>query len=460
MTQASSIPVGTQFSPDLISLPHFVSALIAHAGDRESLLAVIGSPPVRRTPLRNGGTKRTRSLPLEAAVQYGLLDRETLHPTEVTHALASLGVEEQHAAFAKHILLHCGGLRVVQGIQEMLADTKIVTGDSLARYLTSQGFPVTEHNTAINSLRMWLAKAGVFPTAGRGSSAWTPDTAVVDRLLGLGSEDIAALTLLTHEQKAFALTLARRLPAKDEWIPASVIRDATEAITGVRIDRGSLPNAVLKPLAAAGLIGFRTKGTKGGKTSELVALDAFENDCLVPFIERTSSSLDPVAALYLRKRPADIRLGLESRDKQTAGNSLEAFAIQVMRSLGLRFEAWQKRASETGWGEVDVLLSGVIGCLPTRWQVQCKNTAQPLSHEVIAREVGLLASTKATHIVILSRGARTRNANSFISDAMQKHGVPVYVLDGVLYHRVVAEPLLLPDELRRQALDLVKRGWW
>ena len=460
MPQASSIPVGTQFSPDLISLPHLVSALIAHGGDRDSLLTVIGKPPVRRLALRNGGTKRTRSLPLEAAVQYGLLERDDLQPTEVTHVLASLGGQEQDAAFARHILLHCGGLRVVQGIQEMLADNKSVTGDSLARYLTSQGFPVTEHDTAINSLRMWLARAGVFPTAGRGTSAWTPDTAAVDRLLGLGSEDIAALTLLTHEQKAFALTLARRLPAKDEWIPASVIRDATEAITGLRIDRGSLPNAVLKPLAAAGLIDYRTKGTRGGKTSELVALEAFENDCLVPFLERTSSSLDPVAALYLRKRPADIRLGLESRDKQTAGNSLEAFAIQVMRSLGLRFEAWQKRASETGWGEVDVLLSGVIGCLPTRWQVQCKNTAQPLSHEVIAREVGLLASTKATHIVILSRGARTRNANSFILDAMQKHGVPVYVLDGALYQRVVAEPLLLPDELRRQAMDLVQRGWW
>jgi hypothetical protein len=92
--------------------------------------------------------------------------------------------------------------------------------------------------------------------------------------------------------------------------------------------------------------------------------------------------------------------------------------------------------------------------------VQCKNTTQPLSHDVLAREIGLLASTKATHVVFFSRGSRTRNASNYILDAMKKHSVPVYVLDGELYERVIAEPLLLPAELRRQATDLVQRGWW
>lgn len=460
MAEASRIPVGTQFSPDLLSLPHLVAALIANAGDRQAITDAIGSPPVRKERQPDGGTRRTRSLPVEAAVQYGLLAKESLTPTTLTHSLALLSEEEQYKQFAKHILLECGGLRVVQATQEMLGDGHVITGDSLARYLTSQGFPVTEHNTAINSLRMWLSKAGVFPSTGRGTPAWTADFVAVESLLALGSDDIAILSALSNEQKAFALTLARRLLNPDEWTSASVVRDATESLTGLRIDRSSLPNAVLKPLAAAGLIEYRTKGTRGGKTSELRVTDAFTNECLIPFLERTSETLDPIATAYLRKRPADVHAGLESKDKHVAGNALEAFAVQIMRTLGLRFEAWQKRASETGWGEVDVLLSGVIGCIPTRWQVQCKNTVQPLSHEVIAREVGLLASTKATHIVFFSRGARTRNAGNYILDAMKKHGVPVYVLDGVLYDRVITEPLALPAELRRQANELVQRGWW
>jgi len=120
MPDESQIPVGTQFSPALVSLRHLVAALITYEGQREHLLDAINSPPVRlgageeRTP-----TKRTRALPLEAAVQYGLVERATLLATELTRALAKMDKSQQHDAFARHILLNLGGLRVVQGAEEM-----------------------------------------------------------------------------------------------------------------------------------------------------------------------------------------------------------------------------------------------------------------------------------------------------------------------------------------------------
>jgi hypothetical protein len=456
MPDKSQIPVGTQFSPALISLTNLVPALIANQGDRQRLLDAINSSPVRISAKEGRSpTRRTRSLPLEAAVQYGLVEKGTLLATELTHALAKMDEAEQHDAFARHILLKLGGLRVAQGAEEMLADGRQINGDNLARHLTEQGFFLGEHNTAINTLRKWLAKAGVFPESGKTAAAWIPDRAQIERLIGLSRENIAALVSLSDEQRAFALALARRNPTPGEWIPADVIRDSAEATAGVRIARASLPNSVLKPLQSAGLIDFQTGGTKSGKPSRLRTTDRFGSEVLIPFLEHTASLLDPSLTEYLRQRPSDIRVALDSPSKNIAGEALEAFAIQVMRTLGLAFEAWQRRASDTGWGEVDVLLSGVIGCLPTRWQVQCKNTSTTLSHEVVAREVGLVPHTGATHILIMTRGRFSPNATNYAASTFKATRLPIYLIDGPAFDRILSDPSVLARELRAQSLRMI-----
>jgi hypothetical protein len=450
MSPESQIPVGSQFSPSLISLPHLTTALLAHAGDRNALISAINAPPVRlgsRVPK----TKRNRSLPLEAAIQYGLLAGTSLQPTDLTKSLAGLDPKAQSHAFAKHILLNCGGLRVIQGAEEMLSEGKKITGDTLARHLTAQGFFVAEHNTAINTLRMWLAEARIFSDSGRGPAAWTPHRAAIEHLIGLDASAISDLASLDSEQHAFVMALARRRPAIGEWIPAADVRDAAEAVAGVRIARGSLPNAVLKPLHAIGLIDFRTGGTARGKTSELSITKKFDSDVLVPFLERACKSLDPSLTDYFRRRPEDIRTALESTNTNVAGKALEAFAIQVMRTLGLTFESWQRRAVGTGWGEVDVLLSGIIACLPTRWQVQCKNTKATVSHETIAREVGLVSHTRATHILVMSRGKYSTNAHNYVLTTMRAESIPIYLIDGPAFDRILAEPAALASEIKRQS---------
>jgi hypothetical protein len=340
---------------------------------------------------------------------------------------------------------------VIQGAEEMLAEGKKITADTLARHLTAQGFFVAEHNTAINTMRMWLAEAEVFPTSGRGPSAWTPNRQAIEALIGLDGASISELAALTEEQREFLTALARRRPPCGEWIPASKIRDAAEAVSAVRIARGSLPNAVLKPLQATGLIDFRTGGTARGKTSELRTTPKFDSDVLVPFLEQACRSLDSTLTDYFRRRPEDIRTSLDSSNPGIAGKALEAFAIQVMRSLGLTFEAWQRRAVGTGWGEVDVLLSGIIGCLPTRWQVQCKNTRATVSHETIAREVGLVSHTRATHILVMSRGKFSANAHNYVLTTMRSESIPIYLIDGPAFDRILSEPAMLASEIRLQS---------
>ena len=73
----SQIPVGTQFSPNLISLPSFVQMAIRNSGNIEALREAVIRPPVRIKAYNNPPTRRMKGLPLEASVQYGLLSENS-----------------------------------------------------------------------------------------------------------------------------------------------------------------------------------------------------------------------------------------------------------------------------------------------------------------------------------------------------------------------------------------------
>ena len=297
---------------------------------------------------------------------------------------------------------------------------------------------------------MWLAKAGLFPESGRGAKAWRPDPAVKEVLVGMDDDTIAALAALTPEQVAFAKALARLDP--DGWTPAAEVRDLAEAAEGVRIGRGSLPNEALQPLEAAGLIEYRTSGTQGGKTSELKTTEAFQADVLEPFLEWTLRDLDPALTAYYRTRPADIYASLGSKDTYEKGHALEAFAVMVMRLLGHRFVGWRRRAAETGYSEVDVLMAGLFGAVPTTWQVQCKNTPSgQVRLEDVAKEVGLIPLTRATHILVLANAPFTRDAQRYADSIMQNSSVTVFLLGRNDFEAIRESPANLGRILQRQA---------
>lgn len=459
----SRIPVGSQFSPDLISLSDFINMAVRHSGDKEALRQAVVQTPVRSREYQKPPTSRQRMLPLEAAVQYGLLTTETYEATELTRELAQLSDEKElYEAFARHILLNLSGLRVVEAIQEMSLDKREVTGDSLARYLTEQGFRVTEHNTAINSLRMWLAQAGLFPK-GKGKHIWSPNLEVKAHLLGLHDETIAALASLTSEQIAFVKALCKLEPK--DWIAAADVRDLTELDPLVRIGRASLPNEILKPLERAGLIEYETGGTKSGKTSRVRVTTQFQSTILGPFLENALLDLDPVLTSYYRTRPEDIYASLESADKGERGRALEAYTIYVMRLLGLRFLAWRRRAQETGYSEVDVLMAGLFGILPTTWQIQCKNTpTSPFRVEDIAKEVGLLPLTGATSILVVANAPLTHDAERFAQEIMLKSSVTIFLLGADDFKDIKKNPGNMARILRSKAeainrLHLRPRLW-
>ncbi|MEL6445874.1 MAG: restriction endonuclease [Bacteroidota bacterium] len=458
--KTSAIPVGTGFSPDLVSLPDYVLAAVEHSGDQDALENAVNAPPVWiGNKLRT--TRRTRRHPMEAGAQYGLLTDGEYEATALAEQLAGI-VEAERAkdgapnytgfyeTFAKHILLKLGGLRVVEAAQEMELDRRNITGDTLAQYLTDQGFRVSVHNTAINTLRMWLAQAGLFPESGRSKNAWIADSAVKERLVGLDDDLIAALAGFEPELRAYLRALCRLEP--DDWIAAADVRDFAEATFGVRFGRASLPSEVLAPLADAGLIEYDSGGTQRGKSSRLRTTDAFKADVLTRFLEYALKDLNAALTAYYRTRPADIFAELKSDDTYKKGHALEAFTVYVMRLLGLRFLGWRRRAKETGYSEVDVLMVGLFGAMPTTWQVQCKNTpSTTIRLEDIAKEVGLLPLTHATHILVVANSTFSEDARRFAQETMLASSVTIFLLDEDDFETIRDTPARLGGILLRQA---------
>ena len=447
----SDIPVGTGFSPSLISLPDYINAIVEHSGDPDAIKEATTSPPVwvGDTPPT---TRRRREHPREAGAQYDLLTNGDYKATDLTRRLSELGETDLYKEFARHILLNLGGLRVIEAAQEMRLDGLNITGDALARYLTNQGFRVNEHNTAINTMRMWLGKAGLVPENGHVERAWLPDLEVKEELVGLDDEMIAAIASFTREQIAYVKALCRLNPQLNEWIAAADVRDVAETTFGVRFSRASLPKEVLHSLEEADLIKINTGGKRSGKTSQLQITKRFQAEVLEPFLENALSDLNRVLTAYYRKRPGDIYQALESDDKHTKGKALEAYTVYVMRLLGLRFQGWRRRAKESGYSEVDVLMVGTFGGLATTWQVQCKNMpSSSVRLEDIAREVGLLPLTHATHILVVANSSFTSGARKFAKEVMMKSSVTIFLLDESDFADIKGTPANLTRILRAQA---------
>jgi hypothetical protein len=219
---------------------------------------------------------------------------------------------------------------------------------------------------------------------------------------------------------------------------------------------------VLEPLKQTGLLDYESKGTGGGKTSLLWTTDKFRADVLEPFIERAVQSLDPALTAYYRRSPATIYEDLGSSSTFVKGQALEAYAVHIMRLLGLRFEDWRKRAQDsTGGAEIDVIMSGPVGGLPTRWQIQCKNTpAGRVTLEDVAKEIGLLPLTRASHVMVLANCLFTADAESFARRIMQETPTLIFLLDRNDFERVRESPGQLAAILREKGASIadIRRG--
>jgi hypothetical protein len=179
---------------------------------------------------------------------------------------------------------------------------------------------------------------------------------------------------------------------------------------------------------------------------------------LKSFVTITVKSLDAAVTAYYKKRPQDVYAEMASTDTFKKGQALEAYAVHIMRLLGLRFVEWRKRGPETGGAEIDVVLSGLIGCAPTVWQVQCKNLSGKgrVTLEDVAKEVGQAPTTRATHIMLIANGRVTVAAEKFARSVMRSTPLTIFLLGHDDFERVKQQPGALGAILRAKAEDVVR----
>lgn len=459
----SDIPVGTQFSPDVINLREFCRAAVHHSGNASALRDATWKSPVRLAPVANAPTRRRASLPLEAATQYGLLTSVVSPtPTAVCEEIAKAPDEDSaYSIFAKHILLNCNGAAFVSMLQTFLADDTQteVNADAIARYSTRHcGLRIIEHNTAINTLRMFLARAGVFDSSAHsGRKFWTPDIDVVDSLIGSKFETLEDIAALKPHQRAFVHALCT-LAEPGVWYDAGNVRDHAESMfPGVLFSRASVVKDVLEALAELNLVEFKTGGTSGGKAAKLRILPDFDARVLTPFLENAAEHVGTASAPFLRVTAEEIRTKLASSNKVEKGLALEALAIRVMRTLDLTFDKWRVRSADAGYAEVDVSFFGVMGGLPTKWQVQCKNTPRStIGNDELARELGVATVDGATHVLFLANATYTSNAIAYAKRVNKRGPILLYLLDENDVEAMLDDFSHLTRALRKQTKAIVE----
>lgn len=416
------MPFGKQFSPIQINLPEVLELANAASGDCEAfersvLMTYFAERPTSQEKL----AMNTRI----AMQQYRLLD-DGCHLTEVGRTLHDLKGDEPalHAEFARHILVELHGAQMVQAIQVLSSQGLALNAATIAEQLQIMGIDAGGRSgEKLNPIRLWLERAGVF------RQRWELDEAVFERLLGLDTETLDALSGLTPEQRAYAMALAGLPDPSATHLSSDVARLAEQQST-IRYDTKQLPKKVLFPLAEAGLItATKTTAGRGAKPYVVSGTAKLASDVIGPLLtnlEKTASPLDPRS---LRRPIAELLT--EARDDSISGDrrgkALEGVALQLTRGLGLRFMAWRRRAHETAGAEVDLIALQTNGKLAI-WQVQCK-VGSIRSRDVVDREVGVAQALKSNVILFVTVGAVGKAARDAAETHMKTTGLNIIFLE-------------------------------
>ena len=108
---------------------------------------------------------------------------------------------------------------------------------------------------------------------------------------------------------------------------------------------------------------------------------------------------------------------------------------------------------------MDALLEGVLGPVATRWQVQCKNTpSTAVRLEDVAKEVGLLPLTRATHILFVANSMFSDDARRYARNVMKSTPVGVYLVDRRDFQALRSTPEKITAILTEQSASMLGIG--
>lgn len=445
MKNKSTLPFGSEFSPSVIDLRKLLELASKHGGDTRAL-----QDAIRKLYFASHGggvADNQQKLAMNCRLgmkAYGLLDKVS-NLTSVGKELLKLKGDESalYETFARHILLHCHGMGLVQCIRDMNVAGEVVNLTTLREGLANRGISYPRGGKHPSMMRLWLELAGIF-TGGR----WQIDEIRLKAVLGTAKDDFGALAALTPEQRFFLKALGNTGVTTPQ--PSNEIAKLAAVTYGIRFPEKSLPKLVLDALVQAGYITVtKTTGGRGAKPFMVAPTTKLVRDVVDPLIDQLKDQIDLKLRGLLRKSLGDIIAEIDSKDRHVSGLALEALAFKLMMLLDMTYVATRLRAQATGGAEVDLVFESAR-LVFSRWQVQCKNTAR-VSLDDVCKEVGLTHFLKSNVIVVVSTGEIGPEARRYANKIMTDSNLCIVLIDRADLVEIRERPSHIVDAFNRDA---------
>jgi restriction endonuclease len=454
------IPFSGEFSPGQVDLQTVLRLADAHAGDEAGLIEAIratyfaGAAASRKDPKARHEQQQKRARNVVIGLKnYGLVDRETLSPTQPGKQLVALEGPARYEAFARHIIDECMGRDVLQAVRDLQKRGERVTKRSLHIELKRRGLPMSSATTAHQTLLNWIGRSGVI------DERYRIDEARYAAVSGTAAETDDEIASLPREQRAFLHTL-RGLAAAEGTRPmlTSDVYKAALIQHGEIFPEDRLSARVLRPLADAGWISLARQGRgegRGSKSGQVAATDKLLGLEASRFAPPPEEDIPPELRPLLNTPLPTIYEDLESDDTDRKGRALELLALRIVIHLGLHPKGFRLRSKQTYGAEVDLVAEGTHLHF-SRWVIQCKNT-DDVHLAALDKEIGMAVRTKAHVIVLVTTGRFSKSVEDAAAELARDHYLQVVLVDGETLQRYREQGMrALLDFFQGQASDTMK----
>jgi hypothetical protein len=447
----SDLPFGSEFSPSQIDLQAVLEIAHKYGGDWKQFEKAILKNYFESYATSDYNREKLANNCKLGMIAYGIINRDA-NLTNFGKELFRLKGEpgKLYRIFARHILLNLHGLEVIQTVEDIHARGETINLIKLRNWLDERGIHFPRGGKHPSIMRLWLEKAEIVI-----SSDWQIDHTQLERVLGIGIEEIECLSVFTPEQKAYLKTLAN-IGGQGPYHSNEIEKLATTTY-GVRFDEKNLPKSVLYPLQEAGYIKLE-RGTRqigrGAKPFFVSPTDKLHADIIAPIIETLEKQTLPNLRPLLRKSLAEILKDIEAKERHIKGLALEALAFYLMRLIDLQYIATRLRGQVTGGAEVDLIFEGTR-LLFSRWQIQCKNTKH-VALDDVAKEVGLTFQLKSNVVMVVSTGAIGPEAKKYSSHVMRNSNIDIVLIDRNDLENIKINPSYISDVMTREAKRAMK----
>lgn len=442
----NELPFGTQFTPEQIDLRRLLELAQEYS---ENTNKAFVEQIAKEFFAQKASPEKLAGNTSIALKSYGLVTgRKTISITETGKKLLSVSdAEQMKKAFAKHILLNLNGLIFVETLRRMYLNGDSLTNANINIALIHQGFQLQQTSNNAQVMKLWLSEAGII------LGDWKINEIALKELMGIESSDIALFKELTPEQYYFLLALCNT--ASNVPLVATDIRNLATASFNVDFDEKAFASKVIKPLHDKGLIvAQKTTEGRGAKPYMVELTEKTKQEVIAPLLTQFKNQLGNALADAYCKTFSDLRSEIDSENTYVKGLALEAFAIKVMKIIGLDFIRTRYRDIQIGGAEVDVLFDSTR-LLYSRWQVQCKNTAT-VTIDMVAKEVGLSHMLKSNAIVMMTTGHLTSEAKKYARRIMEDMNLCILMLEKEDIDCIISNPPSIVEIFNRQSEEVKK----